>query len=122
MEEFRWGCRVRTTWPEDWQALRPLVLTGPDIPEDRPPGRVFSHAQATEQSVWAAALAAREYRADRIIAFGDGDVLSCGKLAAMASGRKLTTVPTDLSGLAVTGTGRLNGKISPVVSVWLSFL
>ena len=88
MEEFRWGCRVRTTWPEDWQALRPLVLTGPDIPEDRPPGRVFSHAQATEQSVWAAALAAREYRADRIIAFGDGDVLSCGKLAAMASGRK----------------------------------
>ena len=20
MEEFRWGCRVRTTWPEDWQA------------------------------------------------------------------------------------------------------
>lgn len=111
MEEFRWGCRVRTTWPEDWQALRPLVLTGPDIPEDRPPGRVFSHAQATEQSVWAAALAAREYRADRIIAFGDGDVLSCGKLAAMASGRKLTTVPTDLSGLAVTGTGRLNGKI-----------
>ena len=111
MEEFRWGCRVRTTWPEDWQALRPLVLTGPDIPEDRPPGRVFSHAQATEQSVWSAALAAREYRADRIIAFGDGDVLSCGKLAAMASGRKLTTVPTDLSGLAVTGTGRLNGKM-----------
>lgn len=111
MEEFRWGCRVQTGWTEDWQALRPLVLTGADIPEDRPPGRVFSLAQATEQGVWAAALAAREYRADRIIAFGDGDVLSCGKLAAMASGRKLTTVPTDLSGLAVTGTGRLNGKI-----------
>ena len=90
MEEFRWGCRVQTGWTEDWQALRPLVLTGADIPEDRPPGRVFSLAQATEQGVWAAALAAREYRADRIIAFGDGDVLSCGKLAAMASGRKLT--------------------------------
>ena len=35
MEEFRWGCRVRTGWTEDWQALRPLVLTGPDIPEER---------------------------------------------------------------------------------------
>ena len=59
MEEFRWGCRVQTGWTEDWQALRPLVLTGADIPEDRPPGRVFSLAQATEQGVWAAALAAR---------------------------------------------------------------
>ena len=107
MEEFRWGCQVRTTWPEDWQALRPLVLTGPDIPEDRPPGRVFSHALATEQSVWAAALAAREYRADRIIAFGDGDVLSCGKLAAMAS-------PSPAPG---GSTGRCSGR-KPACRTW----